>query len=78
MRLRLYVDESGDHTYRNLEDVGRRYLGLIGVAIESDYYRNEFQPGLESLKQLHFPTALMNLSSSIGKISTIAVINLVY
>ncbi|MFC1986516.1 DUF3800 domain-containing protein [Chloroflexota bacterium] len=55
MRLRLYVDESGDHTYRNLEDVGRRYLGLIGVAIEADYYRNEFQPGLESFKQLHFP-----------------------
>lgn len=55
MRLRLYVDESGDHTYRNLEEVGKRYLGLIGVAIESDYYRNEFQPRLEALKQLHFP-----------------------
>jgi hypothetical protein len=55
MRLRLYVDESGDHTYRNLEDIGRRYLGLIGVAIESDYYRNGFQPGLEALKQSHFP-----------------------
>ena len=39
------MDESGDHTYRNLEDAGRRYLGLISVAIASDYYRNESQPG---------------------------------
>lgn len=55
MRYRLYVDESGDHTYRNLEDIGRRYLGVVGIAIESDYYRNEFQPKLEAIKQLHFP-----------------------
>lgn len=55
MRFRLYVDESGDHTYKNLEDIRRRYLGLIGVAIEFEYYRNEFQPRLEALKQSHFP-----------------------
>lgn len=55
MRFRLYIDESGDHTYKYLEDISRRYLGLIGVAIESEYYRNEFQPGLEALKQSHFP-----------------------
>lgn len=55
MRSRLYVDESGDHNYRDLEYVGHRYLGLIGVAIETDYYRNDFQPKLEMLKQKHFP-----------------------
>lgn len=55
MRFRLYVDESGDHTYRNLDDTSRRYLGLTGIAIEGDYYRREFQPQLEALKQSHFP-----------------------
>lgn len=53
--MRLYVDESGDHTYRNLDDWTRRYLGLTGIAIESEYYRSEFQPKLEALKQAHFP-----------------------
>jgi len=55
MRFRLYVDESGDHTYKNLDDINRRYLGLTGIAIESDYYRLKFQPQLEVLKQSHFP-----------------------
>lgn len=55
MRARLYVDESGDHTYKNLEDASRRYLSLTGIAIEADYYRSEFQPQLEALKQTHFP-----------------------
>jgi hypothetical protein len=55
MRFRLYIDESGDHTYRNLDDVIRLYLGLTGIVIESDYYRLEFQPKLEALKQSHFP-----------------------
>jgi hypothetical protein len=55
MRFRLYVDESGDHTYKNLDDINRRYLGLTGIAIESEYYRLEFQPTLETLKQSHFP-----------------------
>lgn len=55
MRFRLYIDESGDHTYKNLDDISRRYLGLTGIAIESDYYRLKFQPQLEALKQSHFP-----------------------
>jgi len=55
MRFRLYVDESGDHTYKNLDITSRRYLGLTGIAIESDYYRTDFQPSFEALKQRHFP-----------------------
>jgi len=55
VRYHLYVDESGDHTYKNLDHYRCRYLGLTGVAIESDYYRLEFQPSLEQLKQEHFP-----------------------
>jgi hypothetical protein len=54
-RYRLYVDESGDHTYSFANDPDRRYLGLTGIAIEQEYYRTKFQPELESLKQVHFP-----------------------
>lgn len=54
-RYRLYVDESGDHTYYDLEDTAKRYLGLTGIFIESEYYRNTFQPRMEELKQKHFP-----------------------
>ena len=54
-RYRLYVDESGDHTYYKLEDPAKRYLGLTGIFIEGEYYRTTFQPQLELLKQKHFP-----------------------
>jgi hypothetical protein len=54
-RYRMYVDESGDHTYYSLEDPAKRYLGLIGIFIETEYYRTVFQPELERLKQKHFP-----------------------
>jgi len=54
-RYRLYVDESGDHTYHKIEDPAKRYLGLIGCIIESEKYRTKFQPELENLKQKHFP-----------------------
>ena len=54
-RYRLYVDESGDHTYYELEDPAKRYLGLTGIFIEGEYYRTTFQPEMERLKQKHFP-----------------------
>lgn len=54
-RFRLYIDESGDHTYKNLEDPAKRYLGLLGLVIESEIYRTEFHPVLQQLKQKHFP-----------------------
>ncbi|NNN06623.1 MAG: DUF3800 domain-containing protein [Elusimicrobia bacterium] len=54
-RFRLYVDESGDHTYHDLGNPAKRYLGLTGVAIEMEYYRTRFHPDVESLKQKHFP-----------------------
>jgi hypothetical protein len=55
MRYRLYIDESGDHRYFNLEDSAKRYLGLTGTLIETEYYRATFQPDMERLKQKHFP-----------------------
>jgi len=54
-RYRLYIDESGDHTYYELEEPAKRYLGLTGIFMENEYYRNAFQPQMETLKQRHFP-----------------------
>lgn len=52
---RLYIDESGDHTYYGTDEVPKRYLGLTAVIVEAEYYRTTLQPELESLKQKHFP-----------------------
>jgi len=54
-RYRLYIDESGDHTYGKLEDPARRYLCLLGLFVEVETYRDSFQPAFEKLKQTHFP-----------------------
>jgi len=52
---RLYIDESGDHTNKEIENPDKRFLGLTGVIIETTYYRDVFQPALEDLKRKHFP-----------------------
>lgn len=54
-RYRLYIDESGDHTYSGEDKPEKRYLGLTGLIIESEHYRSKFQPNLEILKQRYFP-----------------------
>ncbi len=54
-RYRLYIDESGDHTYVDLEEPAKRYLGLTGCFVEVDTYRTQFHPAFEALKQEHFP-----------------------
>ena len=54
-RYRLYIDESGDHAYHKLEQPDKRYLGLTGIFLETEYYRTIFQPEMERLKQKHFP-----------------------
>lgn len=54
-RYRLYVDESGDHTFSDLADPDRRYLGLTGVVVKSTDYRSCFHPALGGLKQSVFP-----------------------
>lgn len=53
---RIYIDESGDHTYRNLTetDYAKRYLGLTGVLVRTDFYVDRVQPALEKLKRDHF------------------------
>lgn len=54
-RYRLYLDESGDHTYSKVNGPEKRYLGITGVFIGSEYYRQTFHPQFENFKQKHFP-----------------------
>ena len=35
---RLYIDESGDHTYKHLDDPDKRYLGVTGVLFDKLRY----------------------------------------
>lgn len=51
---RLFVDESGDHSSSHPVDIGKRYLGTIGVAFNVDNYR-QFRERLEAFKQKHLP-----------------------
>lgn len=51
---RVYIDESGDHTYRSVTDPRVRYLALTAVVVRSAHYRATIQPTLEALKRTHF------------------------
>jgi hypothetical protein len=53
-RLRLYIDESGDHAFNRWGNVTveNRYLCLVGVMFPLD---GPIHDGLEALKRRHFP-----------------------
>jgi hypothetical protein len=55
-RCRLYVDESGDHTFEaaSHDHAMRRHFCLLGCAIEDRHYVEQFVPSFDSLKQKHF------------------------
>lgn len=50
-RFRLYVDESGDHTFKLTDDHNHRYLGLLGVWFDSETPYREFARSLGGLKK---------------------------
>ncbi len=52
---RMYIDESGDHTYSATGEDSKRYLGITGVIFNSQYYKDIFHPAFETFKQKHFP-----------------------
>ena len=54
LKHRLYIDESGDHTYKHIDNLDTRYLGLTGVLILKEPYDKQIQPGLEALKRQFF------------------------
>ena len=53
-RYRLYLDESGDHVFRETSEVTHRYLCLLGCWFRNpDYIK--FHDALDSLKTRHLP-----------------------
>ena len=50
----MYIDETGDHRYRQLDQLERRYLGLTGVLINKEYYDKSVPQTLEALKRQFF------------------------
>lgn len=53
-RYRLYIDESGDHVFRQLDEESHRYLCVLGCWFRADHYR-DFHRRLEAFKQAHIP-----------------------
>ena len=51
---RIYIDESGDHTYRGVQDLHARYLALTAVVVVKTHYETTIHPALEGLKRRHF------------------------
>jgi hypothetical protein len=53
-QYRLYVDESGDHTFKDTERSDRRFLCILGCWFRTEDYCS-FHVALESFKQRHIP-----------------------
>jgi hypothetical protein len=53
-RYRLYLDESGDHVFRETNEIAHRYLCLVGCWFRNPDYM-KFHEALESLKTRHLP-----------------------
>lgn len=53
-RYRLYLDESGDHVFRETEELGHRYLCLLGCWFRNPDYL-KFHDAIEVLKSEHLP-----------------------
>src|SRR3989304_6218306 len=53
-RYRLYLDESGDHVYRQMADLPHRFLCLLGCWFRNPDYLH-FHEALEDLKAQHLP-----------------------
>lgn len=50
-RYRLYIDESGDHAYKKLEQVSHRYLALLGLWLRQRDDYVALHDGLEGLRR---------------------------
>ena len=48
----MYIDESGTHNYTNSDDIGERYLGLVGVIIDDETNKTILQPLMYELRSL--------------------------
>ncbi len=52
-RYRLYLDESGDHVFRETTETAHRFLCLLGCWIQNPAYV-QFHQELERFKERHF------------------------
>ena len=52
-RYRLYLDESGDHVYRETAETAHRFLCLLGCWFQNPDYV-QFHQALDGLKERHF------------------------
>jgi hypothetical protein len=52
-RYRLYIDESGDHVFKDTGQIPHRYLCLMGCWFKNPNYL-QFHDDLEELKKKHF------------------------
>lgn len=52
-KYRIYIDESGDHTYHKVDNPEKRYLGLTGCFFDMEKYQI-FQERLNELKKDNF------------------------
>jgi|SRR3954453_11524696 len=50
-RYRLYIDESGDHTFHLVDDDNHRYLGLLGLWFDTDTPYKAYAQALSDLKR---------------------------
>ncbi|HJS30133.1 MAG TPA: hypothetical protein VJ768_10955 [Anaerolineales bacterium] len=53
-RYRLYLDESGDHVFRETTTLSHRFLCLLGCWFRNPDYL-KFHQSLEALKSIHLP-----------------------
>ena len=54
MSYRVYIDESGDHSYYDSANPGPRFLGLTAVAFRKADYDPAVFESVEALKRRHF------------------------
>ena len=52
---RLYLDESGDHRYVDLDDISRQYLTILGCIFERDKDYTEMSGKMAAIKQKYWP-----------------------
>lgn len=54
MKHRLYIDEVGNHDWRNSDDPNNRYLSLTGVLVSLDHVKDVIHPAIEQIKNTFF------------------------
>jgi len=51
-KYRLYIDESGTHSYKRLGSIKERYIALIGIIISKSHNESFITPKIEELRDI--------------------------